>query len=313
MIDFLCEIFRYLAGGLIGWLLAGWFAQHQKYSGSLKDRIVEKQVDNPEHLALINRLQSENKEISVLKTKLSGSESAKGKTVDNPAHVKKISELEAQVKNLKKNSNKSPQAAISSSAKTVDNSVHLKKINELEAQVRNLKSSSSKTSATTTTKTVDNPNHLKRIKELEAQVSNYQATTPKAAPKKSSSDSKPTSKKKANNDKASTSSANDKTSSVDKAAAKAAGFKVKAFNGKDDFTVVEGIGPKINELIHNANIHSYKELGKSSVKNVQKILDDAGPRYKLAKPGTWPTQAEMAAENKWEELKTLQDELDGGK
>jgi len=30
-------------------------------------------------------------------------------------------------------------------------------------------------------------------------------------------------------------------------------------------------------------------------------------------PGTWPKQAEMAAEGKWDELKVWQDELDGGK
>jgi len=100
---------------------------------------------------------------------------------------------------------------------------------------------------------------------------------------------------------------------ADKTAAKAAGFKLKVKAGQDDFTVVEGIGPKINDLIHGANIHRYAELAKTTVTEIQKILDDAGPRYKLAKPGTWPAQAEMAAANKWDALKKWQDELDGGK
>jgi hypothetical protein len=30
-------------------------------------------------------------------------------------------------------------------------------------------------------------------------------------------------------------------------------------------------------------------------------------------PGTWPKQAELAAEGKWDELKAWQEELDGGK
>ena len=103
------------------------------------------------------------------------------------------------------------------------------------------------------------------------------------------------------------------TSSVDKVAAKAAGFRVKTTNGRDDFTVVEGIGPKINDLIHDAGIHTYSELGGTLVETIQKILDAAGPSYTLAKPGTWPAQADMAAANKWEALKAWQDELDGGK
>ena len=30
-------------------------------------------------------------------------------------------------------------------------------------------------------------------------------------------------------------------------------------------------------------------------------------------PETWPQQAQLAADGKWDELKALQDELDGGK
>ena len=30
-------------------------------------------------------------------------------------------------------------------------------------------------------------------------------------------------------------------------------------------------------------------------------------------PTTWPQQSQLAADGKWDELKTLQDELDGGR
>jgi predicted flap endonuclease-1-like 5' DNA nuclease len=96
---------------------------------------------------------------------------------------------------------------------------------------------------------------------------------------------------------------------LDVAAAKAAGFKLKNPN---DLTVVEGIGPKISELFNDAGVNSFAELGKQTVPQMQKVLDDAGPRYKLAKPGTWAQQAALAAENKWSELKALQDKLSGG-
>lgn len=96
---------------------------------------------------------------------------------------------------------------------------------------------------------------------------------------------------------------------LDTAAAKAAGFKLK---GSNDLTVVEGIGPKINELFNNVGIITFAQLAKQTVPQMQKVLDDAGARYKLAKPGTWAQQAALAAENKWSELKALQDKLSGG-
>jgi predicted flap endonuclease-1-like 5' DNA nuclease len=96
---------------------------------------------------------------------------------------------------------------------------------------------------------------------------------------------------------------------LDTAAAKAAGFKLK---GPNDLTVVEGIGPKINELFNNVGIITFAQLAKQTVPQMQKVLDDAGARYKLAKPGTWAQQAALAAENKWSELKALQDKLTGG-
>mgnify|MGYP001457227878 CR=1 FL=1 len=42
-------------------------------------------------------------------------------------------------------------------------------------------------------------------------------------------------------------------------------------------------------------------------------MDAAGSIYKTMDEGSWPKQAALAAEGKWEELETLQDELVGGK
>lgn len=100
-----------------------------------------------------------------------------------------------------------------------------------------------------------------------------------------------------------------KTFVLDAAAAKAAGFKLK---GPNDLTVVEGIGPKISELFNSAGVKTFAQLAQQSVPQMQKVLDDAGARYKLAKPGTWAQQAALAAENKWTELKALQEKLTGG-
>ncbi|GAB1856086.1 hypothetical protein MHTCC0001_09210 [Flavobacteriaceae bacterium MHTCC 0001] len=87
------------------------------------------------------------------------------------------------------------------------------------------------------------------------------------------------------------------------------GKKIK----ENDLTVVEGIGPKIQELFHNHDVTTWKALSECSVERCQEVLDSGGERFKIHKPGTWPKQAQLAYEGKWEALLKWQDELDGGK
>lgn len=82
---------------------------------------------------------------------------------------------------------------------------------------------------------------------------------------------------------------------------------------QDDLKAVEGIGPKIAELLNNGGIKTWRELSNTPVSKIQDILNAAGARYKLADPGSWPKQAGLAADGKWDDLEKLQDELDGGK
>jgi predicted flap endonuclease-1-like 5' DNA nuclease len=96
---------------------------------------------------------------------------------------------------------------------------------------------------------------------------------------------------------------------IDIAAAKKAGFALKNAN---DLTIVEGIGPKINELFNNAGIKTFTQLAAATVPQMRKILDDGGSRFRIANPSTWAQQGALAAENKWAELKKLQDKLSGG-
>ena len=82
---------------------------------------------------------------------------------------------------------------------------------------------------------------------------------------------------------------------------------------ENDLTIIEGIGPKIQQLFHKNNIKTWKSLSNCSVAKCQNILDDAGEAYRIHNPGTWPKQARMAYEGKWEKLLKWQDELDGGR
>jgi len=81
----------------------------------------------------------------------------------------------------------------------------------------------------------------------------------------------------------------------------------------DDLTKVEGIGPKIAEHMQAAGITTFAQLAQASQEQLQKVLDDAGPRFSIHKPDTWPEQAALAAAGKWDEFEKLKDELDGGK
>lgn len=81
----------------------------------------------------------------------------------------------------------------------------------------------------------------------------------------------------------------------------------------DDLTKVEGIGPKINGLLQDAGIRTFRQLAEAGVGRIKDVLIEAGGSYKSKDPGTWPNQAELAANGKWDELKELQDRLNGGK
>ena len=83
--------------------------------------------------------------------------------------------------------------------------------------------------------------------------------------------------------------------------------------GEDDLTKIEGIGPKIEQLLNADGMRSYKDMVDGGVEKIQAVLDKAGPLYKVHDPMTWTKQAELAADGKWDELYQMQSQLKGGK
>ena len=79
----------------------------------------------------------------------------------------------------------------------------------------------------------------------------------------------------------------------------------------DDLKKIEGIGPKIAEVLAEAGITTFAGLAKMERDAIKAILDTVST-LKSKEPKTWPQQAALAADGKWDELKTLQDELMGG-
>ncbi|MBC2844039.1 50S ribosomal protein L21 [Winogradskyella flava] len=119
----------------------------------------------------------------------------------------------------------------------------------------------------------------------------------KAAPKKETKKAEPKVEAKAAAPKA------------EKAAPKKAAPK-KATGKADDLKKIEGIGPKIASTLVEAGISTFAELAKTKPAKISEII--AGVRGNHV-TDTWPKQAKLAADGKWDELKKWQDELDGGK
>lgn len=96
---------------------------------------------------------------------------------------------------------------------------------------------------------------------------------------------------------------------AEKAAPKKAAAK-KATGKADDLKKVEGIGPKIASTLVEAGIATFADLAKATPEAIAEIISGVRGNHVT---DTWPAQAQLAADGKWDELKKWQDELDGGK
>ena len=83
--------------------------------------------------------------------------------------------------------------------------------------------------------------------------------------------------------------------------------------GQDDLKIVEGIGPKIEELLKASNIMSWKDLATADVATLKSILGGGGERFQMHDPSSWADQSALAVEGKWKELEEYQDLLVGGR
>jgi large subunit ribosomal protein L27 len=63
----------------------------------------------------------------------------------------------------------------------------------------------------------------------------------------------------------------------------------------DDLKKIEGVGPKLAEVLNAAGINTYAELAASSVEKMNEILAEAGSRYASKDPAPWIEQAKELA------------------
>jgi DivIVA domain-containing protein len=81
----------------------------------------------------------------------------------------------------------------------------------------------------------------------------------------------------------------------------------------DDLEIIEGIGPKIADILRENGIISFADLAKTPSFKVKEILVEAGPQFARHDPTTWTEQALLAATGRFEELEVLKEKLHAGR
>ncbi|MEM9933304.1 MAG: DUF4332 domain-containing protein [Bacteroidota bacterium] len=73
---------------------------------------------------------------------------------------------------------------------------------------------------------------------------------------------------------------------------------IKGVQVSDDLKEIQGIGPKVEELLNAAGINSLDELANSSAEDIRGILQNASKRYKAMDPSSWIALAQEAVDNR---------------
>lgn len=59
----------------------------------------------------------------------------------------------------------------------------------------------------------------------------------------------------------------------------------------EDLKIINGIGPKLESILHEAGVHTFADLIAQGTTGLQEILNNAGSRYKSFDPSEWVEQA----------------------
>jgi predicted flap endonuclease-1-like 5' DNA nuclease len=87
-------------------------------------------------------------------------------------------------------------------------------------------------------------------------------------------------------------------------------LKAKQRAMQDDFSRLDGIGPRISSVLRSAGVKTFAKLAAKETDEIREILTASNPNLlKLSDPTSWPEQAGMAAEGEWGSLKALQGTL----
>jgi len=83
--------------------------------------------------------------------------------------------------------------------------------------------------------------------------------------------------------------------------------------GRDRLQALVGIDDRTVELLNQAGIRTFERLAETSMGELTRLMEAAGPRYALANPLSWAEQAGLFLAEDWVALDELQAELKGEK
>ncbi|MDH3674542.1 MAG: DUF4332 domain-containing protein, partial [Anaerolineae bacterium] len=75
-----------------------------------------------------------------------------------------------------------------------------------------------------------------------------------------------------------------------------AGTETVTTTTRDDLKQINGIGPKVAELLSSAGVKTFEQVATADVAQLRQVLDRAGSRYRIIDPTSWPAQARSLME-----------------
>merc|ERR1711916_173524 len=78
---------------------------------------------------------------------------------------------------------------------------------------------------------------------------------------------------------------------------------IEKVDTKDDLKVIKGIGPVLEKSLNQLNITSFGQIAKMTIKDLTKVLTDAGINAKIYDLSGWKAQAKLALKGDMEAVK----------
>ncbi|GAB4049566.1 hypothetical protein [Spirosoma litoris] len=82
--------------------------------------------------------------------------------------------------------------------------------------------------------------------------------------------------------------------------------------GRDDLKEIAGINTKSEAILNSIGVFRFSQLAETPVSTVRRVLAEHGPLLHTYDPATWPGQALLATEGRWDELRTWQEQMRRG-
>ncbi len=79
-----------------------------------------------------------------------------------------------------------------------------------------------------------------------------------------------------------------------------------------DLKIIEGVDERVEDVLKSSGVRSWADLAGRDVSDLRAMLSQADDGLHHHDPRTWPLQARLASEGRWDELRQYQEELHGG-